>query len=205
MTLLMLPVICTEEAMKDALFKKGYLAHIRALQAMKDGHTFANTDYDICISAYSDSYEKFETPESIANILWWFLITEVSVKNQWMVEGAKALNDKCVSNGDFFKRFYLKDCSFQDEQGLPEDIEKKDLDELEEAIIELLKELKKNSQYVALADYYMALRYVLGCVNNDLTEAMNKAVGAEMMWAFAQFGNMYAKNFILKGIENSRK
>lgn len=205
MTLLMFPIICTEKAMKDSLFQKGLEAHMRALNAMKEGCTFADSDYDTCVNAYSNSYNTSETPESVANLLWWFLISEMSVKNQWMIEGANALNDKRVSNGAFFKSFYLKDCSIKEEENCPEDVEQKDLEELDQAIIELLKELKKDAQYSSLADYYTALRYVLGCVNNELTEAMNKAVGAEMMWAFTRLGNEYAKKFILQGIENSRK
>jgi len=205
MTLLMFPIICTEKAMKDSLFQKGHEAHIRAFDAMKEGRTFADSDYDTCVNAYSDSYDTSETPESVANLLWWFLISEMSAKNQWMIEGAKALNDKRVNSEAFFKSFYLKDCSIKEEENCPEDVEQKDLEELNQAIIELLKELKKGVQYSSLADYYTALRYVLGCVNNELTEAMNKAIGEEMMWAFMQLGNEYAKKVILQGIENSRK
>lgn len=205
MTLLIFPIICTEKAMKDSLFQKGHEAHMRALDAMKEGRTFADSDYDTCVNAYSDSYDTSETPESVANLLWWFLISEMSVKNQWMIEGAKALNDKRVSMGAFFKSFYLKDCSIMEEENCLEDVEQKDLEELDQVIIELLKELKKDAQYSSLADYYTAIRYVLGCVNNELTEAMNKAVGAEMMWTLTRLGNEYAKKFILQGIENSRK
>jgi len=172
---------------------------------MKDGLTFADADYDMCIGAYSDSYDKYETPESLANILWWFVITELSMKNQWMIDGAEALSDKRVSKKDFFKNFYLKDCSFPDEGKLLGETELKDLKEIGETVVELLKELKKNAQYSNLADYYIALRYILGCVDNELTEAMNKAVGSEMICAFAQIGNKYAKKFILLGIENLRK
>jgi transcriptional regulator with XRE-family HTH domain len=202
MTMLMFPIVCTDKAMKDSLFQRGHKAHMRALDAMKEGLTFTDSDYDTCVDAYSDSCDTSETPESVANLLWWFLISEMSVKNQWIIEGAKALNDKHVSNGAFFKSFYLKDCSIKEEENCPEDVEQKGLEVLDQAIIELLKELKKDAQYSSLADYYTALRYVLGCVNNELTEAMNKAVGVEMMWAFTRLGNEYAKKFILQGIEN---
>ncbi len=205
MTLLMCPITCTEKAMEDSLFQKGYAAHMRALDAMKDGRTFADADYDMCIGAYSDSYDEYETPESLANILWWLVIIELSMKNQWMIDGAEALSDKRVSKKDFFKNFYLKDCSFPDGEKLLGYTEQKDLEEMGETVVELLKELKKNAQYSNLADYYIALRYILGCVDNELTEAMNKAVGSEMIWAFAQLGNKYAKRFIVQGIENSRK
>ncbi|PRR84506.1 Helix-turn-helix domain protein [Clostridium vincentii] len=205
MTMLMFPIICTERTMEDASFKQGYAAHMRALEAMKEGREFADTDYDICVSSYSDSYDNSETPESIANLLWWFLISELSVKNQWMIEGAKALNDKRVSDINFYKKFYLKDCTVSEEENLSEDIEQKDLEDLEEVIIELLKELKTYTEVSALADYYIAIRYILGCVNNNLTEGMNKAIGGEMMLSFMSLGNEYAKKFILQGIRNSPK
>ena len=205
MTLLMCPITCTEKAMKDPLFQKGYAAHMRALDAMKDGHAFADADYDMCIGAYSDSYDTYETPESLANILWWFVISELSMKNQWMIDGAEALSDKRVSKKDFYKNFYLKDCSFPDEGKLFGENELKDLKEMSESVVELLKELKKKAQYSNLADYYTALRYILGCVDNELTEAMNKVVGSEMIWAFAKLGNRYAKKFILLGIKYLRK
>lgn len=205
MALLTFPIICTDKAMKDSLFQKGYAAHMRALDAMKEGREFADSDYDICVNAYSNSYNTSETPESVANLLWWFLLSEMSIKNQWMIEGAKALNEKRVSNEAFLKSFYLKDCSIKEEENCPKDVEQNDLEELDQAIIELLKELKKDVQYSSLADYYIALRYILGCVNNEISEAMNKAVGEEMMCAFMRLGNEYAKKFILQGIENSRK
>lgn len=205
MTMLMFPIFCTEKAMKDLLFQKGYRAHIRALDAMKEGRTFADSDYETCVNAYSDSYDTSETQESVANLLWWFLISEISEKNQWMIEGAKALNEKRVSNEAFLKNFYLRDCSIKEEENCLKDVEQINLEELDQAIIELLKELKKGTQYSSLADYYIALRYVLGCTNNELTEAMNRSIGEEMMWSFMRLGNEYAKKFILQGIENLRK
>lgn len=203
MTLLMFPITYTEKAMEDSLFQKGYAAHMRALDVMKDGRTFDLADYEMCIDAYFDSYGECETPESLANILWWLVISEMGVKYQRIIDGVEALNDKRVSKKDFFKRFYLRDCSIAEEEKLAGDTERKELEEMDEIVVELLRELKKNTQYSNLADYYTALRYIFGCVDNGLTEAMNKVVGSEMIWAFAQLGNNYAKRFIVQGIENS--
>lgn len=210
MALLMFPIICTEKAMKDSLFQKGHEAHMRTFDAMKEGRSFAKSDYDTCVNAYSDSFNTFKTPESVANLLWWFLISETNIKNPWLIEGVEALIDKRVSIGAVFKSFYLMDCTIMEEGNCLENVEQKNLEKLDQVIIKLLKELKKDAKYSSLADYYTALRYGLGCVNNELTEAMNKTVGAEMMWAFMELGNEYAKKlilhgFALHGIENSRK
>ena len=42
-----------------------------------------------------------------------------------------------------------------------------------------------------LADYYMALRYVIGMVANDYSDDLNKTIGMEMLLSFAELGNKY--------------
>ena len=70
------------------------------------------------------------------------------------------------------------------------------MDDFDEAIQEILKELKQNTKISSLADYYLALRYSLGRVENELTVDMNRSIGNEMMLAFAEIGNYYAKYFL---------
>lgn len=180
MTLLMLPVICTENAMKDSMFQKGYAVHMRALDAIKAGQEFEDNYIDVCVDSYSNSM----IPESLANLLWWFLITELIIKNQRLVDGAIALSEKRINSSDFFKHFYLKDCSDLEEEYQSAETEEQELEELEKPIVEKLKELKSYTEWADLANYYMALRYLTGCIRNELTSEMNKAVGAEMIWAF---------------------
>lgn len=195
------PIITTERAMNDSLFQKGYAAHMRIIDTMKEGCVFSESDFDMCIDSYLDSYNKSKTTESIANIIWWFLIYEIFVKNQWIIENVNDWNDKNILKDDFLKKYYLKDCSIVDEQNTTKDINSNDLEE-DDLIIELLSELKKDSKYSDLADYYVALRYIWGCIDNELTEEMNKTVGEEMMWSFMQLGNKYAERIILQGFEN---
>lgn len=197
MTMVMFPVLYSKKAMKDILFMKGYSAHRRAIDAMKERREINDSDVDTCSDAYSESYDVFKTPESLANLLWWLIITELNVKNPWIIEGDKALKDKSFNNKDFYKKFYLKDCTVSEKKELLEGIEQNEIKDIEKAISELLKELKKHIELSEVADYYMSLRYIVGCVNNNLTEEMNKAVGLEMMMAFKRLGNKYAKKFII--------
>ena len=195
------PVIYTEKAIEDSLFRKGYEAHSRCIEAMKAGYSFSEIDYAASINNYLESYDNYKTSESMANLLWWLLISEIGLRNGQIAEGIKLLNNQHITNERFIKQYYLKDPSDENESGLL----RKDLQELNESIIEILKELKKDIQYTELVDYYIALRYLLGCIDNELTKALNKTVGEEMMLSFAQLGNKYAKQFILQGMKNLLK
>lgn len=205
MTLLMFPVLSSEDALKNNSFHKAYDAHMRAIESMKAGKGYSGADVDICFDLYSDALEKDDIPEASANLLWWLLIYEISLKNQWMLKIAKTLNNSCGKSSELLKAYYLRDMSEDAADLDATEIEQSEMDDFDEAIKEILKELKQNSRLSNLADYYLALRYSLGCINNELTEDMNRAIGNEMMWAFAELGNVYTKRFILKGIENNKK
>lgn len=204
-TLSMFPIVHTETSMKDSLFIRGYKTHMRMVEAMKEGCECADCDYDICLNSYSNSYEKSKTPESLANLLWWFIITEITSKNQWIIDGAEVLTDKDFSINKFCKYFYLKDCDSSEKDHHIEKFDQKEQEDFEESIDILLKALKTHAEWSDLADYYMAMRYMMGCISNELTEEMNKAIGSEMLWAFMKMGNKYAKKLFFLIIKNSGK
>lgn len=62
-------------------------------------------------------------------------------------------------------------------------------------ITEALKVLKSEQEWSDLADYYLALRYVMGMVDTDLSTEMNSAVGMQMMLSFMMLGNRHAFTF----------
>jgi len=205
MTFTMFPVIQTENALKDPDFQKAYEAHMRAIEAMKASQTFSDTDYEICFRCYLESYDKNGIVEAVANILWWLIIFEIMLKNQWMIDGAKALNRKWIDGSQFVKKYYLRDMSENTPEIHDQLITPSEMNDLEDNIIEMLREIKSNSSLSELADYYIALRYSFGCINNELTDDMNRSIGNEMMWAFVQMGNKYAKKFMIKGLNNLKK
>lgn len=205
MSLTLYPIVCTEKALNDSLFKAGYNAHFRAVDAMKNGKEYSQEDYNICINSYAESYDKNSIPESLANILWWYLIIEMANKKQKLLEGVKALNQKEIKNKEFLKTYHLQDCSEDLESDMFEVDQEDDLRELDEAIIELIKELKQYIGFVPLADYYIALRYISECVSNDLTDAMNKSIGEEMMLILVRLGNEYAIKYLEAGKNNLKK
>lgn len=205
MALLMLPILTSEKALENDNFHRAYYAHMRAVEAMKSGKENNEVDVDICFASYSDAYEKDGIPEAAANLLWWLLICEISFKNQWMMKIAEALNGNSIKHSELLKSYYLRDMSEEAGDLENSEITHSEMDDFDKAIKEVLKELKQDAHFSSLADYYMALRYSFGCVENELTADMNRSIGYEMMRAFAELGNNYAKRFVLKGIENNQK
>lgn len=204
LTLSMLPIMYSEKAMEDVQFKKGYTAHMNAIESMKEGHEINYADFEVCIDSYFDSSDSRKIPESLANILWWIVFFEITVNNPKIIDGAKALQEKRVNNKDFLKLFYLMNKD-DDEVYFSEEYSQYELEDLNQIILELLKELKAYTEWSDLVDYYIALRYATGCINNEMTIEMNRAVGNEMMWTFMQIGNPHAKKFISKSMEFFRR
>jgi transcriptional regulator with XRE-family HTH domain len=204
----MFPIICTDDALDDPLFKKGYEAHMCIYKDIEAENESSDKDFDISIDAYIESYETNHTLESAANSLWYIFLSGMILKNPRMFDGAKKLKKQQIRKADFLKNFYLRNT---DDDYIEEDeVEQKDelqefLEVSEEEIIKMLRGLKASPKWSDIADYYMAFRYFLCIVNNELSDDMNRAVGGEMMWAIAELGNTYAKKFLRASIEASKK
>lgn len=207
MTTTFLPIICTDKALADPLFRKGYETHISMYKDMKAGKEFDQKDYDICMNAYIESCESNDTLESAANCLWWLLLTGMGMANAQMFDGIKALEKKQIEKAEFLKKYYLH--NFDDDYYYKDEAQRNKerhefLEDSEEVIVTLLRKLKASPQWPDLADYYTAFRYNFCIVNNNLSDNMNRTVGGEMMWAIATLGNKYANTFLRVGIEASK-
>ena len=70
--------------------------------------------------------------------------------------------------------------------------------DFEEIIIGALSALKSDPQWADNADYYLALRYLCGMINNDLSIESNRDIGTEMMISFMLMDNELAIRFAAK-------
>lgn len=77
------------------------------------------------------------------------------------------------------------------------------LTDIEEVVITALKALKSEQDWSDLADYYLALRYVLCMVDNELPNEMNAAIGRQMMLSFMDMGNSHAFTFFKIGFSDN--
>ena len=70
------------------------------------------------------------------------------------------------------------------------------ISDMDELLCESIKALKSDEKWSDLGDYYLALRYTNGLVDTDLSAEMNVTMGIQLMIAYAQLDNKYAKVFI---------
>ena len=54
---------------------------------------------------------------------------------------------------------------------------------------------RSSPKWADLADFYMALRHIVGFVGNEYGEEINNLIGSNMMEMFTITGNEYALNF----------
>lgn len=52
--------------------------------------------------------------------------------------------------------------------------------------------LKTDIAWVQLADYYLALQYMISMIDTGLSPEMNTTIGMHMMLSFLRQGNQYA-------------
>lgn len=190
----LLPIISTEKAMQDPLFKKGYEAHMRIIEGIKAGIPADESDGVICVEAYAEAFYDNHICEAAANLLWLFVLAGIGV-NFWDWEAFEEAKDpfpKMQSVEEVIKYWFLRNCDdeFEEQRRKARDEFRK---ESGETYIDLLKELKAYPHLSELADYYSAIMYSYGMINNGLTPEMNQTVGYEMLRAAARLGNRYAK------------
>ena len=187
----MFPIVKSDEALINDYFRQGYEAQIRVQEALENGKVFDNEDVDICFDAYS----KVDLPESDANYLWWLILMEITASNTDMISAHDyAAYNKDIQLDEYIKNVYLNNLGFEKYQLF----EKDDIseDELKQEIEKTLIKIKSNSKYGELAYYYTAVRYCCNCIKNDKSDELNKLIGLEMLYSFANLGNKYALNTI---------
>jgi hypothetical protein len=192
-----LPLHCSEEAMKNSNFKNGYDLSQRLLAAFSNAEVLPGNIIVRIFEAFVTACEESESPEAVANLVWcifvwWSQISDtnklLSLQNKWL---SQKLNFK-----DFMSLKDTEDISITEKKvGF--------ITDFDGIITEALKALKSAHEWSDLADYYLALRYVVGMVDTDLSTEMNLAVGMQMMLSFMTLGNSYAFAFCKIGLSEN--
>ena len=188
------PLLCSAEAMQNKYFAEGYRRTVDVWKKVKDAYTPIRTEYMYCsIEFYEKAYNENDTiSEAIANILWVIFIIYALLPDEHSIKMGEAILQGKAFDHTFVKDYVLKDANPISKENLKN--KKAYVADSQEMIVELLKELKKTNNS-DLADYYMALRYIIGMIDNEYTDNLNKSIGMEMLTACASLGNKYAINF----------
>ena len=186
----LLPLYSSEEAMRNSKFSKGYKFCHQIMDGFSKNEVLRGTIITDAFQSFIDALEELECPEAAANSMWTIFVWWMQIFD---VKQMLSLQSKLLSN-----KFDIKDYMKIKENESEELKEKRHgfVSDFDEIITEILKELKSDSKWSDLADYYIALKYVFAMVDSDLSPEMNSAVGMQMMLTFAKIGNPHAINFL---------
>ena len=187
----MLPLISNEKALEDKYFAKGYEYSCRIINDVKQaGRSSIELCLERSLEEYQESYLQYGTKESIANMLWTLFIGYMSFADEHVEKRAEAVLYGEGVKKDFAKKYIVREINSTVSDG---NLARREYvkDNYENCML-LLKMLKESKEYSELADYYLALQYLLGMVWNDASEDFNKAVGLELIRSLVALGNPYA-------------
>lgn len=188
------PIICSEKAMQDQHFANGFMKTQEIWQNLKLSHeSIMSSSIELALDSYEDSliYNP-ETVESAANMLWLIFINYALMPDEHSVKMGEAVRLGKSLKPDFIKKYVLKDVNPISEENAAN--KKVIIKDSQEAIIVLIHILKDSPNYADLADYYIAIRYVIGIAANEYSDDLNKTIGMEMLTSFAELGNKYVLN-----------
>lgn len=185
-----MPLFSSEEAMNNASFKKGSDLSRRILDAFASGDTLRGTIITDVTELFLQSIEETEAPEAVANLVWSIFVWW---SQTFDVNEMLALQNKLLS-----KRMDMLELSRAIKKVSPEVESKRQgfISDMDELLCESIKALKSDEKWSDLGDYYLALRYTNGLVDTDLSAEMNVTMGIQLMIAYAQLDNKYAKVFL---------
>lgn len=190
------PVIITDKALEDPSFSKGYGYTKMIMTELKKGGTIMRSLFERALDVYSESLEETETLESAANILWLIYLMYSLLPDEHSVKVGEAILYSKATGTDFIKNYLLKkERDINAENEMNKKLYTRDISEV---VFYYIRFLKDSAEYANLADYYLALRYVIGMVDTEFGQDLNKAIGIEMMLSILSIGNPYAFKLIEK-------
>lgn len=196
---ILFPLSCSDNALKNTSFKKGYDSCSRILDAFSHNEGISERIISECYEAFEQATDDSEIPEAIANRIWLIFVLWCQIIDEEMMKATESLLYPRKNTPPFAKA-YLNAKTNESEE-----IKKKRQDfinDFDDIIVELIKALKSSLNLAELADYYLALRYVVSMIDTGLSSEMNTAVGMQMMLSFLQLGNPYALRFVEMSVKS---
>jgi transcriptional regulator with XRE-family HTH domain len=188
----LLPLVTSDTALNNKYFKKGFECLNKMRTDYENDITITESQFEECCNAFQLSADIDNLPEGIANLIWLLFVFCFG----YLVGNMHNVQNIIFGSGQNFgsiNKALLKDRNSIDAQSV---IEKNEfVNGMDENILEMLR-LLKETKLSALADYYLALRYVLTMVNTGLSDEMNKTIGLQMMLSLASMRNSYAIAFL---------
>lgn len=195
---LLFPIISSEKALLNEDFETAFTSHKAIYNVLCNNPNEFIYYFDIIDKKYETAKnDKSIKVEASANQLaiWYILLWAINISYTIQDNKEIAINLPNIIKNSIFPSNFLTDL-FENDASTYEEI--KSLykiitsDKMDRIIQNNLITVKNSKEYSDLADYYLALQYILNIVNNNLNMTFNKRIGLEMMDAFMSLGNPYA-------------
>ena len=199
------PLVKSDQAMLNPDFKKAYLKCQSFLDAQAKGIPTPNSTFEIIMNSFSKAYEETESIEALINMLWciwqmWFSIKgrdsiddfhsllSLLYKNESTGAKATGTSKKAKAKRILEIRTNVSPDSLQ--------LRRQIIEEVNDEFIDVIRKLKKNKKWYELADYYMALRYILSFCDSGESDEVNEQIGLHMMLSLVDLKNKYAIKYL---------
>ena len=195
---LLYPRFSNDEALQNYHFKTARHIQKRVYEAIVSGEEFDQKDMEQFIALYQKSLEE-GVLLSAANLLSFFMLAGggISYLNPRLMEKMLSLKGKETLSKEIADGLLYSEDDEEGEDALELKHEKSDfLKEYTPLIQKCIAALKRNEKYASLGDYYLALRYIYGLAHNGNDAERYNEIGSEMMLAFKNLGNPYAKRYL---------
>lgn len=197
------PIVASKAAYKNESFKKALIYHkalYRGIHHLEwDALHLINQfvgvyiDYiekclDYYIEAYKNEESKLEAAVNYIAII--FLVDSTIIASQNVKSNRPAILKLVTSKSRRIEQFFnIHNSESKDDSDITSFLDEQDIFN---TIKTMLTELKHSKEYSDIADYYLALQYLNGLIDNGMPLELKTVVGNEMINSLIFVGNTYA-------------
>ena len=209
-TLKMLPLFASSKSLSDPHFAKAYSCQKKLYEAEEQAILLPREEAESLLDAVADNYSEVDEDsiipeECVANFLsfmFYILIagraTEIIANYKFKKEEFPVMLEKTLEENPIIKK-RIDSIVYGDELTSEEPFQDmiKDLD-MDKSLNECFKELKATAdkKWSDLVDYYIALQYIFGAVDNVFSLEQNHDFGVDLMLKLTSIGNDYASTYL---------
>ena len=188
------PFVDPDEPVSSIHFKKAIESHRRYIRSMSCNAPIEENEIFRIYEEYSLAVSDDKCVEAACNLLFFVLIYYYSLMNPDIIE----LVDKAISIPQRLKNMMRSIFSGDVPLFTKEGLKKRTafISECDTEIKSLLQMVKRSPNYYDISDFYLAMFYTVGFVNNENSLLINAQTGNTLMNAFASMGNPYAEKYV---------
>lgn len=201
------PLFASEASLNNKDFSEALAAQKKLYKAEEDGIPLPESEADSLFNTVFDRYSEVEDEvigeEVAANTLSFIFymlvcgrVTEMLARYKNHEESYPILMSKLLESKPKSKERIdeilesdrpIEDNAFKNMVNDPE---------FDEAINEIFEGLRETDEWNDLIDYYIALEYIFGAVDNVFSMEQNHDFGVDLMLKYATIGNTFASSYV---------